>query len=167
MKKIKMIQIGALATALLLALLMSLAGSDGGSSVSGIKVFALCAAVAFAVNWLAFIPANIVQTERFYDLTGSLTYLSVVALAVALSGPLDVRSMLIAALVTVWAIRLGSFLFLRIQRDGKDDRFDEIKINPLRFFLAWTLQALWVLFTAGAALAVKTPTLIDSACADS
>jgi hypothetical protein len=29
--------------------------------------------IIFAIQWLAFIPAYFFQTERFYDLVGSLT----------------------------------------------------------------------------------------------
>lgn len=156
MNRTKVIQICALLVALLLAVSLSAAGSDGGARFYDWPVFAVCAVLAFMINWLAFIPANKAQTERYYDLTGSLTYLVVIVVAVLFSGPLDVRGLIIASMVVVWAVRLGSFLFSRIQRDGKDDRFDEIKNSPLRFFLTWTLQALWVLFTAAAALAVIT-----------
>ena len=45
---------------------------------------------------------------------------------------------------------------MRISRDGKDSRFDNIKNRPPRFFLAWTLQGLWVLLTAATAFAVIT-----------
>ena len=59
-------------------------------------------------------------------------------------------------MVAVWALRLGSFLFRRVRRDGRDGRFDEIKVDPLRFFMTWTLQGLWVLLTVAAALAIIT-----------
>jgi len=119
-------------------------------------VFLLCGIIAFAVNWLAYIPANIYKTEHYYDITGSISYLSVIATAVVFTSNLDIRAQLAACMVVVWALRLGSFLFLRIRQDGQDDRFDEIKINPLRFFFAWTLQGLWVLLTAACALAIIT-----------
>jgi steroid 5-alpha reductase family enzyme len=61
-------------------------------------------------------------------------------------------------MVSVWAIRLGSFLYRRVRRDGRDGRFDTIKTNPLRFFMTWTLQGLWVLLTLAAALAAITAT---------
>jgi steroid 5-alpha reductase family enzyme len=112
--------------------------------------------LAFAINWAAFVPANIAKTERYYDLTGSLTYLSVILLAVLLSDGIDVRAVIVALMVAVWAIRLGSFLFRRIRREGKDRRFDEIKTNSVRFLMTWTLQGLWVLLTAAAALAIIT-----------
>ncbi|MEM7415424.1 MAG: DUF1295 domain-containing protein [Gemmatimonadota bacterium] len=144
----------ALSVALLAAL--AWAGGQGGASVGGVSVFAVCVGVAAIVQWLAFVPAYLARTEKFYDLTGSLTYLTVVALAVALSGSRDLGSLLLAVLVGVWAARLGSFLFLRIKADGKDGRFDELKTSFPRFLLAWTLQALWISFTAGAALAAIT-----------
>ncbi|MEO0369022.1 MAG: DUF1295 domain-containing protein, partial [Pseudomonadota bacterium] len=39
---------------------------------------------------------------------------------------------------------------------GRDARFDEIKINPPRFFSAWTIQALWTIMTAACALVIIT-----------
>jgi len=41
--------------------------------------------------------------------------------------------------------RLGSFLYARILRDGKDERFNRIKQNWLSFLGAWTVQAVWVM----------------------
>ena len=146
----------AIVISIALGALISWAGSDGGDRVDSIPVFALCGALAFTVNWLAFIPSALVQTERYYDLVGGITYISVTLLAVAVSGDLDLRAALVAAMVMFWALRLSTFLFRRISRDGKDSRFDNIKTRPLRFFMAWTIQGLWVLLTAAAALAVIT-----------
>jgi steroid 5-alpha reductase family enzyme len=126
--------------------------------VGSIPVFALCGLLAFGVNWIAFIPSNAAGTEKYYDLTGSLTYTTVIAVAVALSPDLDARAWIVAAMVIVWTGRLGIFLFRRISREGTDSRFDEIKVNAIRFLSAWTIQGLWVLLTAAAALAIITTT---------
>jgi steroid 5-alpha reductase family enzyme len=136
--------------------LVAWAGSQGGASISGVPVFALSVGLAFLIQWLAFIPAYVLQTEKFYDLTGSITYVSVITLAALLSPGLDGRSLLLWALVVIWAIRLGTFLFGRIRRAGKDDRFDEIKPSFIRFLNVWTIQALWVTFTMAASLVVIT-----------
>ncbi|MEM9385685.1 MAG: DUF1295 domain-containing protein [Pseudomonadota bacterium] len=136
---------------------IAFAGSDGGETTAGgWPIFALCAGLAFAINWVAFIPSAIARSERIYDLTGGITYLSVTSVAVLLSSDLDLRGQLVAAGVILWATRLASFLFMRIMKDGKDGRFDEMKTNPITFLMAWTLQGLWVLLTAAAALAVIT-----------
>jgi steroid 5-alpha reductase family enzyme len=148
--------ISAIAITVLIGILISWAGSDGGDRAGSTPVFALCGALAFAINWLAFIPAALTQSERYYDLVGGVTYISVTAAAVLLSGELDLRATLVAAMVLIWSLRLATFLFLRISRSGGDDRFDDIKNRPPRFFMAWSLQGLWVLLTAAAALAVIT-----------
>lgn len=132
------------------------AGSQGSAVIGGIPLFGFCAGFALVIQWVAFVPAYAARTERYYDLTGSLTYLSVTAIAVGLGPGPDVRGGLLAALVGVWAARLGAFLFRRIRADGKDRRFDAIKTSFGRFLLAWTLQGMWICFTAGAALAAMT-----------
>lgn len=129
---------------------IALAGSRGGASVGGIPVFALLVGFAFAIQIVAFVPAFILQSERFYDLTGSLTYISLTIVAAVLAGPLDARSALLTGLVIVWALRLGTFLFRRVMRSGKDSRFDTIKPSFVRFLNVWVIQGLWVTLTAAA-----------------
>ncbi len=141
---------------ILFAALIALAGSQGGVLVGGLPLFLICVAVAFLIQWMALVPAYLRQTEKFYDLTGSLTYLTVTGLAAALSPFIDVRSLLLVVIIAVWAIRLGTFLFRRVQAAGSDQRFDAIKISFPRFLLAWTLQGLWVSLTLAAALAAIT-----------
>lgn len=145
----------ALVIVLLLAAAFAWAGSQGGVQVAGLPVFALLAGVAFIIQWIVFIPSLINKTERFYDLTGSLTYITLAVVALFLSQP-GIRSLLLGSLVLIWALRLGSFLFSRVQRAGEDRRFREIKNSFTRFLLAWTLQGLWVVITLGAALAAIT-----------
>lgn len=146
----------AVVVAIAIGAAVSWAGSDGGDRVGTVPLFALCGALAFAINWLAFVPSALAGTERYYDLTGGITYVTTTAVAVLLAGELDLRATLVAAMVMIWSLRLATFLFMRISRDGGDSRFDDIKTHPLRFFMAWTLQGLWVLLTAAAALAVIT-----------
>ena len=140
---------------IILGLLVALAGSQGGISTGSYPLFALLVGLAFLVQWLAFIPAYLLQTEKFFDLTGSITYLLVTLTAVYFSGA-DGRSILLSALVMIWALRLGTFLFRRIHKAGKDARFDEIKPSFIRFLNVWTIQGLWVTFTASAALIAIT-----------
>jgi steroid 5-alpha reductase family enzyme len=146
----------ALPIVVLVGLGVALAGSQGGASVAGIPLFAFAVGLAFLIQWLAFIPAYRQQTEKFFDITGSLTYISVTIIAVLLGPEVDGRSVLLLALVVIWAARLGTFLFRRIHKAGKDARFDDIKPSLPRFLVAWTLQGLWVTFTLAAALAAIT-----------
>jgi steroid 5-alpha reductase family enzyme len=132
------------------------AGSQNGARVAGMPIFALCGGLALAINWAAFVPAYLRQTERYFDVTGSATYLAIVAVALGARGDLDLRALAIGTLVVAWAVRLGSFLFVRVQRDGGDGRFDAIKKSLPRFLMTWTLQALWVYLTIACGLAAMT-----------
>jgi steroid 5-alpha reductase family enzyme len=137
---------------------IALAGSQGGVWVFGMPLFACCVGLAFVIQWIVFVPAYIGKTERFFDLTGAFTYVTVALLAIGLSPVVDCRSILLVVLVLIWAIRLGTFLFRRILSTGNDSRFDELKTSFPRFLMTWTLQGLWVALTISAALAAITTT---------
>ena len=77
----------------------------------------------FCIQWISFIPAYIFQTEKFYDLTGSLTYLSIILSTIYITGSESIADYIIVSCVAIWAIRLGSFLFMRIHKAGEDRRF--------------------------------------------
>jgi steroid 5-alpha reductase family enzyme len=130
---------------------LAIAGSQGGATIGGVGVFAVGVAAAFLIQWVVFVPSFLARTERFFDLTGSLTFIGITVLVVALTPGIDVRGWLLAFMVVAWALRLGSFLFTRVRRSGGDDRFDELKQSFLRFALVWTMQGLWVSMTAAAA----------------
>ena len=139
-----------------LGVLVALAGSDGGVRVAGLPLFALCVALAFAIQWLAFVPAYLAQSERYYDLTGSFTYLTLALIALAASERPDARAIIIALLVVIWALRLGFFLSARIRRDGFDRRLSRIKKDFAAFLMTWSLQGAWVTVAFAPGLAAIT-----------
>ena len=117
--------------------------------------------MAFVIQWIAYIPAFLFKTEKFYDITGSLTYIGTILFALYASGSfqnLRFGSILVGLVIILWAIRLGSFLFMRIHKDKKDGRFDSIKKSFSQFFMTWTLQGMWVFICSSAALiAIANP----------
>jgi steroid 5-alpha reductase family enzyme len=137
---------------------VAFAGSQGSQYWLGLPLFAFAAGLAFILQWLAFIPAYLLQTEKFFDLMGSITYLTASIIAFVFNPLKDFRSIMVLVLVSIWAIRLGTFLFVRIIKAGKDARFDEIKPSFFRFLNTWTLQGLWVTLTLSAALVIFTTT---------
>lgn len=141
----------AIIVALVIGALVAVAGSQGGATLGGIPLFALAVAAAYAIQILAFIPAMILRTERFFDLTGSLTFFAISVGLVLLTPMPDARSWILAAMVMLWAVRLGSFLAMRVHKAGSDGRFDEIKGSPVRFLQVWVIQGAWVSITAAAA----------------
>lgn len=143
---------------ILVGLGIAWAGSQGGYTVAGIPIFALCVAIAFLIQWLAFIPAYLKRTQAFYDLVGSITNITVILVSVLLTPVVDFRAWLLAGLIIIWAGRLGYFLATRIWLDGEDRRFQQIKQSFLRFLLAWTMQGLWISLILAPALAAVTST---------
>ncbi|MDO5723078.1 MAG: DUF1295 domain-containing protein [Flaviflexus sp.] len=121
------------------------------AEVVDFPLFPLAIIIVFIIQWIGFALAIVLHTEAFFDLTGSLTYFLVTLGLVALSDSVSLPRILLAATVSIWAVRLGTFLAWRVRASGGDDRFDEIKTNPPRFFLVWNIQALWVTVTASAA----------------
>ncbi|MEM9034979.1 MAG: DUF1295 domain-containing protein [Actinomycetota bacterium] len=156
MSRARQVAIFGIVASIAVGIAIAAAGSDGSVEAGSTPVFLIAAALSFAINWVVFVPSFAARTEKYYDLTGSVTYISITIVALVLSDDLDARAWIAGALVVVWAGRLGSFLFLRIRKDGRDGRFDAIKQDFLRFLMAWTLQGLWVLLTLACALAVIT-----------
>ena len=126
--------------------------NPSGATINGWPAAPTLALGVFVIQWLAFIPARLLQTERFYDLTGSATYIAVSLGAIVAASEPSGAQKLIAIMIFIWAGRLGSFLFRRIHAAGGDQRFDQIKISSSRFFVAWTLQGTWVVMTSCAAV---------------
>jgi steroid 5-alpha reductase family enzyme len=115
--------------------------------LTGLELIQQAILIAYIIQWIAFIPAYVFQTEKFYDLTGSITYLTVVSYVSYhsyASMNVNITSIVLAACILIWTIRLGTFLFTRIHRAGEDKRFKHIKPSPTRFFMTWTLQGMWV-----------------------
>lgn len=152
----KVVWVGGILASLVVGGLIALAGSHNGALWMGLPLFALCCCIAFIVQWFLFIPAYVFQTERYFDLAGSVTYISLVLAALYLSGAGDPRALIIGGLVIIWACRLGTFLFRRISADGEDRRFRSIKPDFLQYLMTWTIQGLWVSVTLAAGLAAMT-----------
>lgn len=119
----------------------------------GLTVLQTTAIFASLIQIIAFVPAWWFQTEKFYDLTGSSTYIICIFYSFAagyqeahirLGKPLDGRAIAATCMVTIWALRLGYFLFSRILSSKKDGRFDTLKADPITFFVVWNIQGLWV-----------------------
>ena len=112
--------------------------------------------IVFAIQWVLFIPAYLFRTEKFFDLAGSVTYIFAVSFVFYKSNDdllsYDIGSLILSMVIIFWALRLGSFLFLRIKKAGEDKRFKEIKTSPTRFFMTWSLQGMWVSLCSACAL---------------
>ena len=143
---------------LLAIYLYSFTANNIETEILGFNSFKFLISMAVLIQFVIFLPSFLFQTEKFYDLTGSLTYISVTSIAYfSLDNPSTIDTILYLYVI-VWAGRLGIFLFRRINKDGKDERFDKAKKKFFWFLQYWMGQAAWVVFTAGASiLAILSP----------
>ena len=152
----KKLTIPSIFISILLAGLVAIGIDQGSVNISGISLIYFCCAFIFLAQWLVFIPSYIFETEHYFDLTGSLTYVSVTLLAILFTVDISLRDILLALFVWIWAFRLGSFLFIRVKKAGSDGRFDLMKKDFWWFLMTWTIQGLWVFLTLAMALAAIT-----------
>ena len=140
---------------------LSFAFSYGIAHLTGSVIVKNAVLLAYVIHWIAYIPAYMFQTEKFYDLTGSVTYLSVVwfvFLYTYKSISLNFGNLILVLLISIWTIRLGLFLFMRIHKAGEDKRFRTIKTSASQFFMTFTLSGLWVTLCSMCALvAISSP----------
>ncbi|MBO77028.1 MAG: hypothetical protein CME17_06295 [Gemmatimonadetes bacterium] len=140
---------------LVLVAAVSICGADGLWGEFDLPPVLIAALGAILVQWLAFGFAWKFKSERFFDLFGSGTFVFVVLIAALYSrshlGLFDVALMVA---VSLWALRLGSFLVTRVRMVGFDRRFDAMKQDFSWFFMTWTLQGTWVVVTTAPVVTV-------------
>mgnify|MGYP001260288348 FL=1 len=123
------------------------------AKLSGSEVVMKAAWYVLIIHWIAFIPALLFKTEKFYDLTGSICYaFSAIFVYIQTYGISFSLSLFISLAVLIWTLRLGGFLLIRVLDAGEDKRFRTIKTNPTQFFMTFNLSALWVVICSLCAL---------------
>jgi steroid 5-alpha reductase family enzyme len=99
------------------------------------------------VQVLFFAFAAGFRTDRLTDISYGLTFVIVTLFILALQRRPSLWQVLLVSLVTVWGLRLGLYLFIRILKIGRDERFDGRREKPGKFARFWTLQAVsvWII----------------------
>ena len=129
--------------------------------VFGLPFFFVLFCISFLLHWIVFVPSYFFRTERFYDITGTLAYLTLLVVSIIFinqfsENPIELRSTVITSMVAIWSVRLGIYLFIRILNEGEDKRFQEIKVSFSKFLLSWSMSAFWVFMTSINAIAAIT-----------
>ena len=152
--------LSAIVACILTAYFVAIAATVEEALLYGVPIILLCASVSFAVHWIIAVPSLITSSEKYFDFTGMIATLLVITTAMfALinSGhQASIRATIVAIFVSVWTLRLGTFLYKRIVKSGEDKRFREIKKSLPKFLMTWTLSALWVFLTTVNALTIIT-----------
>ena len=139
---------------------LSLLISDNSISINGYPVLLYCVLISFTIHLIIFIPSAIMKNEKFYDFTGMIAYLSIIIFSIQQKyiqiHSIDIYSLVLSLLISIWTLRLGIFLFYRVLKVGEDIRFKDVKNNALQFFVWFSISSLWVSLTTMAAMNVIT-----------
>ena len=117
------------------------------ANLTGIQNITYAVLIIFLIHLLVFIPSYYYQTEKFFDLTGTVSYVSSVLFIFFKSNTVEsinLGSLVLSTLIIIWSLRLGTFLFLRIKKAGKDRRFNQIKKSFSWFFMTFSISGMWV-----------------------
>ena len=115
---------------------LSFAISYGIAHLTGSVIVKNAVLLAYVIHWIAYIPAYLFQTEKFYDLTGSVTYLSVVwfvFLSTYQSISLNFGNLILVLLISIWTILLGLFFSCEYIKPGKIKGLEQLKPLPHSF----------------------------------
>ena len=137
---------------LICIVLINIAGQNIEIEIRGMNAFTFILIIAVLLQVFFFLPSFLLKTEKYYDLVGSLTYITTISLAYFSVENKTMIDSIIYFYVMVWASRLGIYLFRRVRNDGKDVRFEKAKRHFFWFLQYWMGQALWVSLTACAAI---------------
>lgn len=117
------------------------------ANLTGIQNITFAVLIIFLIHLLVFIPSYYYQTEKFFDLTGTVSYVSSVLFIFFKSNTVEsinLGSLVLSTFIIIWSLRLGTFLFLRIKKAGKDRRFNQIKKSFSWFFMTFSISGMWV-----------------------
>lgn len=100
------------------------------------------------INVLAFAWAWFRQSDLVTDLSYSLSFAAGVAFLLLQDGNPGWIKLLYGGAVLLWAIRLGGYLFIRIQAMGHDSRFDDLRpsLKSLGGFFTLQTASIFLLF---------------------
>ena len=95
-----------------------------------------CMLISFIIHFIIFIPSNIYKTEKYYDITGTISFITVISYAYLSNNDFyhyNLRANILFYIILIWTLRLGFFLFYRILKAGEDQRFSTLKKNTFSF----------------------------------
>ncbi len=100
--------------------------------------------ISVAIQAIFFAFAAGFKTDRVTDFSYSLSFILLTLAVLLVEEAFSWPQILVASFIVVWAVRLGSYLFIRILKIGKDDRFDDKREDFIKFLGFWVLQAVAV-----------------------
>lgn len=103
--------------------------------------------ISFGINTVFFVYAFIRKTDVVTDLSYSLSFLLASLYLYILHAEKALLQTLLLGIVSLWAVRLGTYLLGRILATKVDHRFDDKRDSFVKFGTFWLLQAtaVWII----------------------
>ena len=92
---------------LICIVLINIAGHNIEIEIRGMNAFTFILIIAVLLQVFFFLPSFLMKTEKYYDLVGSLTYITTISLAYFSVENKTMIDTIIYFYVMVWALRLG------------------------------------------------------------
>jgi len=116
-------------------------------AMAQLVVYAVSAAISLAIQFLGFVVAFALQTEKFYDILGGVNSLALVAWSALYnrSWASDLHKTAVSAIFACSRSWLLLFLAWRAHERKGDARFDGVKDKFWEFLAFWMVQGAWVM----------------------
>ncbi|KAK3112981.1 hypothetical protein LTR53_010191, partial [Teratosphaeriaceae sp. CCFEE 6253] len=116
--------------------------------------------VTIAYQLIGFSIAFTFKFDKLTDFAGGTNFVLLAILTLALSGTTSARQIVTSIFIILWAARLSGFLFFRILKTGKDDRFDDKRDKFFPFLGFWVFQMLWVWIVSFPVTILNSPAVL-------
>ena len=103
--------------------------------------------ISVGLNMIFFLFTWLIKSDVFTDITYSLTFLLTTLIILLITQSYSLMSFVLLGCISLWSIRLGSYLLIRIWKIKIDHRFDKMRKSFFKFGGFWLLQALsvWII----------------------
>lgn len=95
-------------------------------------------------NITMFLIAFKNRTDKLTDVSYAVTFVGLAMYNLVVAKELTTAKWVLTSMIMLWSIRIGTYLFIRINKTGKDKRFDGLRENFWRFSGFWLIQAVTV-----------------------
>ncbi len=106
------------------------------------SIFLVCLLIAVAFNLMMFAIAFSNKSDKITDLSYCATFIVIAFAAYLRQPPFSPIKTVVLVLVTLWAVRLASYLVVRVHKIKRDKRFDGIREDSVKFGSFWLFQAM-------------------------
>ncbi|KAK1072789.1 hypothetical protein LTR12_013786 [Friedmanniomyces endolithicus] len=110
---------------------------------------------------IGFSIAFSLKFDKLTDFMGGTNFVWLAIITLAMSGTTEARQVVVSIFIMLWAARLSGFLFFRILKTGKDDRFDDKRDKFFPFLGFWVFQMLWVWIVSFPVTILNSPAVLQ------